>query len=276
MTIQVISACQKDYSFQDTTGGGGGTTGNNCILSSFVEADPQTGKGDYAYLSAFDAAQKVIRIDGVDSTTNTVDETYHISYPSGRVQLDANTYFVVGANGKVSEYHENQSPAGTPGIKTRIRYTYNASGQMIQRTWEYDTIPAVTIMQNVCTYTGGNLTKEEVDLSTGLTILKVADIFYEYDLTRSVKNFLVIHAAAPELFVFQSAIDAGATAVNVPVKITSQSVDSAGVPQTRVTNLVNYVIDANNYVKSFQLTGDDFDYLALSAGYKYIMKYHCK
>lgn len=61
-----------------------------------------------------------------------------------------------------------------------------------------------------------------------------------------------MHVAAPGLFVFQSAINAGTTAVNVPVKVTSQPIDSTGIPETKVINFVNYVIDANKYVKSLQ------------------------
>lgn len=274
-----LLSCQKEYSLE--TGGVGNrdsltTTGNNCRIQQLVESDRLTSDAEYAYISTYDANKKVSMITWVDSTVNSTDNIFPISYPSGRVQVDGDQYFVTGADGKVTEFYGYEYPDDPDGEKVKIRYTYNAAGQLAKRTQEYDSLPSRVLFQMEYTYTGSNLTRTEIKANAGNTFVSVGIINYEYDAAKTVKNFLFLHALSPELQTFQNAINAGSGSNNPVVKTTSTyNNPSTGARATFVANFVNYSIDANNYVKSFELTGDDFDEAMLYSGKKYNLNYKC-
>lgn len=253
-----------------------GTTGNNCRIQQLIESDKLSSDAEYAYISTYDANKKVSRIEWIDSTQNTKDNVFAVSYPAGRVQVDRNQYFVTGADGRVTEFYGYEYPDDPDGEKVKIRYTYNATGQLAKRTQEYDSLPSVVLLQMDYTYTGSNLTRAEIKVNTGNTFVTVVTINYEYDASKTVKNFLLLHALSPELQTFQTAINAGSNSTNPVVKTTSTyNNPSTGTRATFVANFVNYSIDANNYVKSFELTGDDFDEAMLYSGKKYNLNYKC-
>lgn len=277
--ILAVVSCQKEYSLED-----GGvikrdsltTTGNNCRIQQLVQSDKSTSKAEYAYISTYDANKKVSMITWVDSTVNSTDNIFPVSYQSGRVQVDARQYFITGADGKVTEFYGYEFPDDPSSAKLKVKYTYNAAGQLTKRTEEYDTLPGVVLYQMEYTYTGANVTRAEIKANSGTAMVRVGLINYEYDAAKTVKNFLFLHALAPELQIFQNAINTGTNSTNPVVKTTSIYTNpSNGAPVTYVSNFTNYSIDANNYVKSFELTGDDFDEAMLYAGKKYNLNYTC-
>lgn len=279
IVILAVVSCQKEYSLE--TGGvanrdSTGTTGNNCRIQQLIESDKATSDAEYAYISTYDASKKVTMIKWVDSTVNTTDNIFPVSYPAGRVQVDADQYFITGADGKVTEFYGYEFPEDDSSEKFKVKYTYNAAGQLVKRTEEYDSLPGIVLFQMDYTYTGANLTRAELKFNTGTSLIRVGVTNYEYDAGKTVKNFLFLNSLAPELQIFQNAINTGTSSINPVVKITSIYTDpSNGTSLTFVSNFTNYSIDANNYVKSFELTGDDFEEANLNAGKKYNLIYTC-
>lgn len=276
--ILAVVSCQKEYSIEN-----GGvvkrdslTTGNNCRIQQLIKSDRLTSNAEYAYISTYDAGKKVSMIKWIDSKSNSTDNIFPVSYPAGRVQVDAGQYFVTGADGKVTEFYGYEFPEDDSSEKFKVKYTYNATGQLVKRTEEYDSLPGIVLFQMDYTYTGANLTRAELKFNTGTSLIKVGVTNYEYDAGKTVKNFLFLHSLAPELQIFQNAINTGTSSTNPVVKITSTYTDpSNGTSLTLVSNFTNYSIDANNYVKSFELTGDDFEEANLNAGKKYNLIYTC-
>jgi hypothetical protein len=126
-------------------------------------------------------------------------------------------------------------------------------------------------------YSGGNLTKAEVRAVFGTTTILVIEVMYEYDASKKVKDFLKLNALAAELFYFQTAIDAGVTSTDALTKTTVKTTNPlTGAATEDITQYVNYNIDAEQHVKSFEVTGLDFNVGGLYAGKKYTLKYACK
>lgn len=279
IVVLALSSCQKDFSIETggSSGGSGGTTGNNCKIQKLIESDKASSDAEYAYISTYDASKRVSRIEWVDSTVNSVDNTFPVSYPAGKVQVDADQYFVTGADGKVNEFYGHHDPIDPTSEKFKVKYTYNPSGQLAKRTEEYDSLPGVILWQMEYTYTGTNLSRAEIKVNRGLSFQRLAIIDYQYDASKTVKNFLFLHALAPELLVFQNAINYGANSTNPVVKTTSTytNIFIGGGDTTFVSNFVNYSIDANSYVKSFEITGADFFEANLYSGKKYNLTYTC-
>lgn len=276
--ILAVVSCQKEYSIEN-----GGivkrdslTTGNNCRIQQLIESDRLTSDAEYAYISTYDASKKVSRIEWVDSTVNSTDNIFPVSYQAGRVQVDAGQYFITGADGKVTEFYGYEFPEDNSSEKLKVKYTYNAAGQLAKRTEEYDSLPGVVLYQMDYTYAGANLTRAEIKANTGTAMVRFGVINYEYDAGKTVKNFLFLNALAPELQIFQNAINTGTSSTNPVIKTTSIYTNPLnGTSVTFVANFTKYSIDANNYVKSFELTGDDFDEARLYAGKKYNLNYTC-
>ncbi len=272
-SLAVLVSCSKEYSIETN---GKTDSSSNCKLQKLIETDPVGGDAEYAFISAYDAANKVSNIQLVDSSTNSVDFSFPVSYPSGRVQVDADQYFVTGSNGKITEFHGYEYPDDKTSERLIARYTYNASGLLTKRTAEYDSLKGVTAFQIVYSYTGNNVTKAEISLNFGPALAKVGEILYEYDVSKPVKSFISLHSVASELFLFQTAVNAGLSSVNALTKATVKILNvSNGNLDSFVTNFVNYKINSKNYVTSFDVTGDDFDVAGLSSGKRYVLNYHC-
>lgn len=272
----VFISCQKEFS-TETGGlpGGGSTTGNNCKIQQLIETDITTSNAEYAYISTY-IDKKVSKIELVDSTVNAVDHVFPITYPAGKVQVDASQFFIVGGNGRVTEFNGYEDPQDPSSDKFKVKYTYNSTGQLTRRTEETDSLPGVVIFQMDYTYAGSNLTKAEARVNVGTSLVKIGTINYEYDVSRTVKNFLFLHAIAPEILYFQTAINAGSNSTNPVKKTTSTYLNVVtGGDTTFISNFVNYTIDANNYVRSFEITGADFDEANLYAGKRYKLNYSC-
>lgn len=279
----IIFSCQKELSLEtgrlpgDTTSTTPPTT-NTCKLAKVVEADRATDLADYAYISSFNTAHQVVNLDFVDSVNYTIDKSFSLTYPAGKIQVDPSQYFVVGSDGKITEFHGYELPVEGSGQKFTVKYTYNTSGQMVLRTETYDTLPGIVLYQMKFTYSGNNLAKEEIEARISATsFLKLAEILYTYDGSKTVKNFLYLQGLTPEISAFQTAIDAGTNNTNPVTKTvvnfinpTTNTVDSS-----LTSNFVNYVIDSKNYVQSFDVTGDDFYLAALYATRRYKLSYSC-
>jgi hypothetical protein len=255
---------------------GGVTPPTNCKLEKIVEYDSASGAASYGYISTF-TAQQVTRYQMIDSTTNTVDATFNITYPAGRVQVDANQYFTVGTDGRITQFNGYLDPTDNTSGGVVIKYTYNAAGQMTKAGYELAQAPGIEALQLVYTYTGANLSKFELRTIVGIgTYAKAGEVEYTYDQFLTAKNFICLLAGG-ELTLFQSAINYGTPSANLLRKAIFREFNpqTGALVSTSVTDFKNYVIGSDNRVMRFNVSGDDFDIIGLFAGYRYNLVYKC-
>lgn len=257
--------------------GAGVPVQNNCKLEKMVEYDSASGDVSYAFLSTYNASQQVTKFELYDSVALSSDGSFNITYPAGRVQIDPNQYFTLGTAGRVSEFKGYVDPTSNVSGNVTIKYTYNTSGQMTKAGYEFGQLPGIEALQILYTYTGSNLTKIELRTASGLgTYSKIGEVEYAYDLTKSPRNFICLLAGA-EMTLFQTSINYGTASANLLTKAIFREYNpqTGALTGTTVTDFKNYVLDANNYVKQFNVSGDDFDLLGLYAGFRYNLTYKC-
>ncbi len=276
-----LVSCQKEISLE--TGGrpGDSTTSpttNDCKLANIIEYDKTTGKSTYAYLTTFNSDHKLTVLDAVDSSAGVIYSSFALTYPTGKIQLDAKQFFVTGSDGKVTEFHGFQDPENKLGYRIIAKYTYNASGQLTLKTIAYDSLPNATVLQYKFTYSGGNLVKQDVEGFYLGSFVRFSTADFTYDATKTVKKFLYVYGGSPELNLFQPAIISGTENTNPVTKIVVSDVNflqGNTLTVSSTTNFSNYVIDSRGYVQSFEVTGDDYNEGNLYSDKRYRLTYHC-
>jgi hypothetical protein len=240
----------------------------NCKISNIGYFE--IGGGGYASLtSTFNASNVVNKVQLIDSSnSNAVLIGFNLTYATNRVNIDNQQYFITDANGRISEFHGyfDADPTVIP-LKMIIRYSFDANGYMQKAAYWSDTIPSQQIFEINYTWTSGNLTKAVIS-SAGVS--DKIEYTYQYDANKTVKNFLAFFPAL-EILYNQSAINFGKNSANAVIKSTIVSTQG-GTTITENSDYIDYVIDANNYVKSFILTGNGSIYYPDT---KYVLTYKC-
>ena len=250
---------------------------SNCKIASILQYDT-TGVGQgprtvYTYLTA----SRINKVQLLDSALNVSYNTFDLTFPTSKVQVDTAQYFVTDANGRVTEFHGHINPLNDTTTKIIATYVYNAAGQLTQRKVAPAVAPTVVALQIDYTWTGSNLTKAAGKLLGATGLVNFFDVAYEYDNTKTVKNFISLPAYAFEIDFFQSTVNSGSVPVNPLTKTTERYYDSAGtaVTSTNICSFTRYTIDANNYVQSFITKGDDFEGGLIFGDEKYAFRYKC-
>ena len=275
--VKTITSGRFSASFKKTTPATPGS--NNCRIAKIVEYDT-TGQGQGpTTVFTYNASNKVNKVEFLDSASNRVFNSFSLSFPANRIQLDSKQYFVTDANGRATEYHGFFDPTSDTTPRIVATYAYSAAGQLSQRKLAYDTAPTKTVLTVDYTWSGNNLTKATAKYQASATVsVTLFDITYEYDNSKTVKNFLTLPAYAYEICFFQSAVNTGSVPVNPLVRTTAKYYDITGtgnIAGTYTCNFTRYVIDANNYVQSFITNGNDFDEGFIFSDEKYVFRYKC-
>jgi len=251
------------------TMGSGPPTGNQCRIRDIAYYDRVSGTAEGAITTFFNASNQVNRLQVYDSISGSVLNNFNITYPPARVQIDANQYFALDPSQRVKEWHGRIDPSDNTSQLVVVTYQYDALGYLIKSYIALAAAPTVTLIEVTNTWTNGNLTKVVIaNLGNG----QRSEIDYQYDLSKQPRNFLTF-LPNPELVLFQSAINYGKNSTNVPIKSIIKDYDANNnVTNTDTSDFINYIIDANGYIKSFEITGDDAVYPADS---KYVISYKC-
>ncbi len=254
------------------------SSSSNCKIEKILEYD-STGRAQFlASLYNYNSSNRVNQVVFYDSSSSTTYGLFNLTFPNTtKIQIDANQYFTTDANGRITQFWGYQDPSDDTTAKVSVTYTYNTAGQLIQRRQATQDIPAKTVFQMDYTWSGGIMTKAEGKVpNSATTFVTLFDAVYQYDNTKSVKNFLYLNALAFEILYLQPGVNAGVAPTSALVKATTHYYDTNGaVTSTSVTNFSNYVIDANHYVQSFVTSGNDFLESYLYSGEKYVFKYKC-
>jgi hypothetical protein len=258
---------------------------NNCKISKLVYTDSTYNVNYFSQFSLF-SGNTTSSVNLSDSTGAPYTLPFPVTYSTGKVAVPINgnpnkmQYFSVDANGRATSFTGYQDPLSDTSAPMVAVYTYDAGGHMIKRTETYKPTPTTSYVLDISYTWSGNLLTQAV-LKYGTAKVLQAD--YEYDANTTVKNFLVLHPYAAELFYFQSAVSVGVVPDKAISKVTERLYDTSGaVNGTSISYIEKYTRDANNYVKNFWVRGDDFTAMALVSGVtlfastKYTLSYHCQ
>jgi len=270
---------------QDSTSGQITVVGNQCVKQEVlfgVAATTDCHISDNAlyefitntpiYTTRITYTNKVVtNIKLIDSLNLIVDNDFNITYPSGKVQINSDQYFLVDGSGKVTEFHGLDDPAFDTTKRVIMRYTYDGSGYMTQYTKEYVDTPGQIKLKGVLTWSNGNLTKIAENNPSNPAAVKTETTFDYY--TNIVKNF-ISELPLAEITYFQTAVNSGKNSLNAAKTETYKEIDptSGTTLRTSITNYDLYTIDpgANPYVRSFRASpvGGSFTF-------KVVLSYNC-
>ena len=246
----------------------------NCKIEKLLEMDPGSLAAGYALINSFGTNNLVNKLQFVDSsnTPPTLDNSFDFIYSGVQIKLDANQYYTVGTAGKIIQFNGYLDPTDNTTEAIVTKYIYNTAGLLSKIQVAAAAAPTVVVFEYNFTYTGTNLSKTTILYLTK----KVLEATYEYDATKTIKNFVDLHFA-PDLFYFGSVVNVGQSATNALTKIISQNYDlvSGSLTSTDTQTYFNYNINAAGYVQSFEVGGDDIGGLFFISGQKYVLTYKC-
>ena len=204
----------------------------------------------------------------IDSTTRKPLLDFPITYSGTRVNIDADQYFDLDANGRIKTF-TGYFDADTSAQRVIINYSFNSAGYLEKAAYSVPSAPSVVQYEVIYTWTNGNLTRV---VSSAVGNLQKDQIDYEYDVTKTVKENVCLFPNF-EIYYVQSAINYGKNSSNIPIKSTITTYNAAGtIEQTEVATFTNYVIDPQNYVKSFELKGKGTLFFTET---RWVLSYHC-
>jgi hypothetical protein len=195
---------------------------------------------------------------------------YAFTYSGTRVNIDAEQYFELDANGRIQSFTGYlDGVRDTSNIEVIIRYSYNANGNLTKAEYSLAGAPTAILYQVDFTWTNGNLTRT---VQAGVASQQKVQFDYEYDATKTVSEFMAFFPNY-EVFYTQTGINYGKNSVNVPTKSTLTIYDDTGVKtDEEVATFTDYVIDSKNHVTSFKINGDGS---FLPGNTRYALSYHC-
>ncbi len=242
-----------------------------CKVQNLGFFDLTTGLSFASITNTYNSANIVTKVQFIDSANQNVLANFDLQYSPSRIDIDTAQYFELDATGRVSAFYgyiDAEVNAGYPRVI--IRYTYDANGYMTKAAYSLPVAPSVVVQEINFTWTNGNLTKTVISAPGSLEKVEVS---YEYDLSKAPKSFISLFPNY-EVVYLQSAINYGRNSTNVISRSTVTNFDaSTGAPTDTVTaEYNNYVIDADNYVKSFDIVGDGS---LLPGDTKYVLSYKC-
>ena len=224
-------------------------------------------------VNSFFTGTQITSIQVYDSASATIYNDFPVTYSTGKIKFGNDQIFTLNANGTVAQYDGFLVPFDNSTDSVIAKYEYDANGYMIKRSLFIPVAPTIPILESVYTWVGGNMTK----IVNTLAITNERwETEIQYNNARSVKSFLNFQFLAYELLQFQTAINTGKQSNQVPVSATTKYYENNVLKSTDVSNFINYVIDDNsNYVKSFEITGADYDSYLYWGSEKYVLGYKC-
>lgn len=242
---------------------------STCKLSNLASYELSNGDKIGAITSEFNAQNQVIKTQVIDSSSGgAVENEFNITYASSQINVGPNQYFKLDGGGRITEFHGRSDPSTDTSLEVVISYSYDANGYMSKASLALAAFPALAVVTYTYEWSGGNLAKVTIDYINN----QKAVIVYEYDLTKEAKGFLAFHTN-PEITLFQNVVNFGKNSANLPVKSTWTDYDMSNtVTGTYVAEFKNYVLDANSYVSSFDITGGQSVY---GSDVKHVLAYKC-
>lgn len=274
-SILLLVSCKKEYSVENGYDPNNPPLGNNCRVSTIVQADSATGIGLGSYATTFDANFLATRLEVYDSLQGT--SLYNISFSrtGDTLRVNANEFFVLGSNKRALSFHSRLDPADPNSPSIEYVYTYDGSGYMTKKELFQSGIP-IPAVRFEYTWANGNLQSVEGNIIVPGQEAKLFSATMQYDLTRTIKNFIPLFPDGYEHFLYDMAVDLGTNSRNPLTRMEATYYDGAGNVTATVTNLfTGHVYSVDGYLKEWYVVGDAPIISTLAPGMNKF-KYTCK
>lgn len=275
-----LFSCEKELSVENNGGGSDLIVGIDCRISKIVYTDtagtsiglPGTGLGSIA--ADINSLDIVTKLTEFDSLSNTIEFITDPVYTNDTVYINADEYFVVDANKRITKMHGLVDPTDPFSLQFDVFYLYNTSGYLVTKTYFLTNTPTTPFYKVDYTYTGGNLTRmTAVDPGSG-DLAMDADITY-YNLTVP-RRFIYIFPDEVNYAQFTQFFNFGAKNFNAPRQMKVRNYDPGNVVRdSLVSSFSNYRMSNDTYILSVQMGGDDQPSIPALAG-KLSFSYKCK
>jgi hypothetical protein len=241
-------SCTKDDASQNQD--------SSVLPKRIIRADSY-GSLEFSIIYDGNKIKEITNIEGRKSIyTYTNDLITNVTTYEGKLISGINDYFY--ENGKiksaVNTFYSIKSNTSTPDYKSRINYTTNADGTILEETYSIDLITGVetkTADNITYTFTNGNLTKS-ISLnsntyfngSQNVTNVYKKILTYEYDNYKNpINNILGLNKIA---------YDETLSSNNILKETTTSESTTNGVANTPTTTptIINYILtyNANNFL----------------------------
>jgi hypothetical protein len=201
---------------------------------------------------SFNAQKQVERMQRLNLHSGDILLDLRISYSGSQVIINQDGLFNLDGCGRVREYIGYDIPGNYQnGKKLFMRFYYDQAGYMERITAADANSPNHVIEELILSWNSGNLTN-----ATFRDLNSVARIEYEwrYDFSKHPKNFVCLLPSNPILYL-QSALNYGKNPENLLDHIITKTTDKQGQLFTDTTYFGKYVLDTDNYVKEFNVSG---------------------
>ncbi len=275
--IIVFISCKKDYSLENGSNLNNGLiVGIDCRLSKISTYDSASGVPLGSIAANINAKDTVTDITQFDSLAFTILFYTPISYNPDTIHINADEYFVADATqgGRIKLLHGLTDPADPFSPPFDADYTYNASNQLVTKSYSFSSSPGIPYYVVDYTYTGGNLSHMTgTDMFFGELIVD-ADINYFVNITP--KNFLYLFPDELTYTHYNQFFNFGKRPSNAVKDLKVRYYDPGLVVRDSTVSRFNtYIMSRDNYVLSVYMNGDDQFSIPAEAG-KLTFSYKCK
>lgn len=283
MAIAVaLFSCEKEYSSENS-----GNTDNelivgaDCRISKIVYTDTSgtaaggTGTGLGSIEAVINSLDVVTKITRFDSLSNTIEFINSPIYSNDSVFINADEYFVVDANKRITKMHGLADPTDPFSLQYDVFFVYNTAGYLTTKTYFLTSSPIIPFYRVDYTYTGGgNLTHMAAVNLPGGDLEMDADITYFTNL--APRRFMYIFPDERFYPEFNQYFNFGTKNFNAVKNMKVRNYNPGNVVRdSLVSTFSNYIMSRDGYVLSTQMGGDDQPSLPALAG-KLSFSYHCR
>lgn len=276
LVLIVLFSCQKEYSLEN----GGNINnpniiGTDCRITKIVYLDSAGTTGIGSIADIINTTDQSTSITIFDSITNSIDYLANPVYYGDTIQIDAQQYYLINPSTKnIRQFHGVIDP-NTPGSpQIDIRFTYDASGYLINKTYSLTGSPGFPYQSVDYTYTGGNMTHM---VSNDLTVGdKISDADINYYSIISPVNYLYIFPDEGNYSPFTQFFNFGKKPVNAVQSLKIKYYDPGNVLRdSAISTFTNYTKSVDGYILSVVMNGSNQPSIPAPAG-KMLFSYKCK
>ena len=248
-------SCEKEFSLENIGGPSDEIVGFDCRISKIAYIDTATNKGTGALTAMISSLDFVTEIKKYDSLSNVLEFRSIPLITNDTIYLNANEYFIVDFNNRVSTLHGLVDPTDPASTQFDVNYTYNATGFLIMKQFTFTGAPGGAFLRIDYTYTSGNLVKmTETDLISGDLITDASMGYYPFNIP---KRFIYIFPDETRYPNFIQFYNFGERSRNAVMNMTVRNYDPGNtLRDSAVSTFTNYVMSRDTYVLSVQMNGD--------------------
>ena len=276
-----LFSCEKEYSSENSGGGSEFIVGVDCRISKIVYIDTAgtaaggTGTGLGSIEAAINNLDIVTKITMFDSLSNTIEFITSPIYTNDTVYINADEYFVVDANKKITKMHGLVDPTDPFSLQFDVFYVYNATGYLVTKNYFLTSSPTTPYLRVDYDYAGGSnlIRMTAVNLPSGNLHMDADLTYYNQTVPR---RFIYIFPDEINYAQFTQFFNFGSRNINAVKTMKVRNYDPGNVVRdSLVSTFSNYRMSNDTYILSVQMGGDDQPSIPALAG-KLSFSYHCR